>query len=115
MAAKKKDTTTEPEEIKNRIRIKLKAYDHKVIDQSAREIIKTAERTGATVIGPVPLPTERSVVTVIRGPHVHKTSREQFEMKVHKRLIDVKEPGQKTVDALMNIALPAGVDIEIKM
>ena len=102
-------------EEKPKIRIKLKAYDHKVIDLSSRQIIETAERNGSKVLGPVPLPTERNVVTVVKGPHVHKTSREQFEMKVHKRLIDVLEPNPKTIDALANLSLPAGVDIEIKM
>lgn len=100
---------------KQRIRIRLKAYDSKVIDQSAKQILDAATRTGAQVAGPIPLPTERNVTTVIRGPHVHKTSREQFEMRVHKRLIDVTEPTPKTVDSLMNLNLPAGVDIEIKM
>jgi small subunit ribosomal protein S10 len=98
-----------------RIRIRLKAYDHKVIDQSARQIIETAERTGAIINGPIPLPTDRSVYTVVRGPHVHKDSREQFEMRTHKRLIDITESTPKTIDALMNLNLPAGVDIEIKM
>jgi small subunit ribosomal protein S10 len=98
-----------------RIRIRLKAYDHKVIDQSARQIIDTAERTGAVISGPIPLPTEKSRYTVIRGPHVHKDSREAFEMRVHKRLIDITQPTPRTVDALMNLNLPAGVDIEIKM
>lgn len=98
-----------------RIRIRLKAYDHKVIDQSAKQIIETAERTGAIINGPIPLPTDRSVYTVVRGPHVHKDSREQFEMRTHKRLIDITESTPKTIDALMNLNLPAGVDIEIKM
>jgi small subunit ribosomal protein S10 len=103
------------EKTKQRIRIRLKAYDNKIIDESCRQIIDTAERTGAIVVGPVPLPTQRSVVTVIRSPHVDKNSREQFEMKVHKRLIDIQEPTPKTIDSLMNLNLPAGVDIEIKM
>lgn len=98
-----------------RIRIRLKAYDHKVIDQSARQIIDTAERTGAVISGPIPLPTEKSRYTVIRSPHVFKDSREAFEMRVHKRLIDITQPTPRTVDALMNLNLPAGVDIEIKM
>lgn len=100
--------------IKTRIRIKLKAYDHRVIDQSVRQIIEAAERTNAQVTGPVPLPTQISKQTVIRSPFVHKDSREQFEMRVHKRLIDIQNSGPKTIDALMNLNLPAGVDIEIK-
>lgn len=103
------------EEIKQRIRIRLKAYDYRIIDKSAAQIIQTAERSGASVIGPVPLPTDRKSITVIRSPHVHKDSREQFEMRVHKRLIDVMEPTTKTIDALMSLDLPAGVDVEIKM
>lgn len=100
---------------KQRIRIRLKAYDHKVIDQSAKQIIETAERTGAKVNGPIPLPTKKSTYTVIRSPHVYKKSREQFEMRVHKRLIDITEPTPKTIDSLMNLSLPAGCDAEIKM
>src|SRR3982751_1709801 len=100
---------------KQRIRIRLKAYDSKVIDQSAKQILETATRTGASVAGPIPLPTDKKGFTVIRGPHVHKDSREQFEMRTHKRLIDITEPTPKTIDALMNLNLPAGVDIEIKM
>lgn len=103
------------EEVQQRIRIKIRAYDHKIIDQSTRTIIETAQRSGATVRGPVPLPTEKSKYTVIRSPFVHKKSREQFEMRVHKRLVDILEPTPKTVDALMNLNLPAGVDVEIKM
>ena len=98
-----------------RIRIRLKAYDHKVIDQSAKQIIDTALRTGAKVAGPIPLPTNKSSYTVIRSPHIFKDSREQFEMRVHKRLIDITEPSNKTIDSLMNLNLPAGVDTEIKM
>jgi small subunit ribosomal protein S10 len=100
--------------IKTRIRIRLKAYDHRVIDQSVRQIIDAAERSGAQVTGPIPLPTQITKQTVIKSPFVHKDSREQFEMRVHKRLIDILNPGQKTVDALMRLELPAGVDIEIK-
>jgi len=100
--------------VKTRIRIRLKAYDHRVIDQSVKQIIDAAERTGATVAGPIPLHTEKSKYTVIRSPFVHKNSREQFEMRIHKRLIDIKESTPKTIDALMNLSLPAGVDIEIK-
>ena len=97
-----------------KIRIRLKAYDHRVLDQSAHEIVETAERTGARVVGPVPLPTERSIYTVLRSPHVDKKSREQFEIRTHKRLVDILEPTLQTVDALMRLDLPAGVDVEIK-
>ncbi len=100
---------------KQRIRIRLKAYDSKVIDQSAKQILDTATRTGANVAGPIPLPTERNSYTVLRSTHVYKDSREQFEMRTHKRLLDITEPTPKTIDALMNLNLPAGVDIEIKM
>lgn len=100
---------------KQRIRIRLKAYDHKVIDQSAKQIIDTAIRTGATVAGPIPLPTKRTLYTVVKSPHVYKKGREQFEMRVHKRIIDVLEPTPKTIDSLMNLSLPAGCDAEIKM
>lgn len=99
---------------KQKIRIRLKAYDYRVIDKSARKIIETAERTGAQVVGPIPLPTEKSKVTVLKSPYVHKDAREQFEMRIHKRLIDILEPNAKTIDSLMSIDLPAGVDIEIK-
>jgi small subunit ribosomal protein S10 len=100
---------------KQRIRIRLKAYDHKILDQSANQIVDTAQRTGANVSGPVPLPTEINRYTVLRGPFIDKDSREQFEIRTHKRLIDVLEPTPKTVDALMRLNLPAGVDIEIKL
>jgi len=99
---------------KSRIRIRLKAYDHRVIDQSVKQIIDAAERSGAQVCGPIPLPTQISKQTVIRSPFVHKDSREQFEMRVHKRLIDITNSSSKTTDALMNLSLPSGVDIEIK-
>lgn len=99
---------------KQKIRIRLKAYDYRVIDKSARKIIETAERTGAQVVGPIPLPTEKSKVTVLKSPYIHKDAREQFEMRIHKRLIDILEPNAKTIDSLMSIDLPAGVDIEIK-
>ena len=102
-------------EVKQKIRIKLKAYDHRIIDKSSRMIIEVAERTGASVAGPIPLPTEINKVTVLRSPHVHKDSREQFEMRTHKRLIDVIDPTSKTIDSLMSLDMPAGVDIEIKM
>lgn len=98
-----------------KIRIRLKAYDHEIIDQSAKKIVDTAKRTGADIAGPVPLPTERSLYCVIRSPHVNKDSREHFEMRIHKRLIDILEPTPKTVDSLMRLDLPAGVDIEIKL
>lgn len=103
------------ETTKQRIRIRLKAYDHKLIDQSAKQIIDTALRTGANVAGPIPLPTNKSNYTVIKSPHIYKDSREQFEMRVHKRLIDISEPTNKTIDSLMNLNLPSGVDTEIKM
>lgn len=98
-----------------KIRIKLKAYDHKVIDSSARQIVETVSRYGAEVLGPVPLPTEIHKYTVNRSSFVHKDSREQFEMRIHKRLIDIFNPNQKLLDALVGLTLPAGVDIEIKM
>ena len=98
-----------------KIRIKLKAYEHDLIDQSAEKIVDTARRTGARVSGPVPLPTEKEIVTILRSPHKYKDSREQFEMRTHKRLIDILQPSAKTVDALMKLDLPAGVDIEIKL
>jgi small subunit ribosomal protein S10 len=98
-----------------RIRIRLKAYDHKVIDQSAKQIVDTAIRTGATIAGPIPLPTKKTLYTVIKSPHIYKKGREQFEMRVHKRLIDVFNPTPKTIDSLMNLSLPAGCDAEIKM
>ena len=98
-----------------KIRIRLKAYDHRLIDQSAKQIVDTAIRTGASVSGPVPLPTKRSTFTVVKSPHVYKTGGEAFEMKVHKRLIDVINATPKTIDALQNLSLPAGVDAEIKM
>ena len=114
--AKKTTKSKKPEtEAKPRIRIRLKAYDHKVIDQSAKQIVETALRTGANISGPIPLPTKKSVYTVVKSPHVYKKGREQFEMRVHKRLIDITDPTPKTVDALMNLSLPAGCDAEIKM
>ncbi len=99
----------------NRIRIKLKAYENSLIDQSAEKIVDTAKRTGAQVSGPIPLPTEKEIVTILRATHKYKDSREQFEMRTHKRLIDILQPSAKTVDALMKLDLPAGVDIEIKL
>lgn len=100
---------------KQKIRIRLKAYDHRVIDQSAEMIVETAKRSGADVSGPIPLPTEKSVYTIIRAVHKYKDSREQFEQRTHKRLIDIVNPTPKTVDALMGLNLPSGVDIEIKL
>lgn len=100
---------------KQKIRIRLKAYDHRVIDQSAEKIVETAKRSGADVSGPIPLPTEKSVYTIIRAVHKDKDSREQFEQRTHKRLIEIVNPTPKTVDALMGLNLPSGVDIEIKL
>ena len=100
--------------LRERIRIRLKAYDHRVLDQSTTEIVETAKRTGAQVAGPIPLPTVKNRYTVNRSPHVDKKSREQFEIRTHKRLLDILEPTQDTVDALMKLDLPAGVDVEIK-
>ena len=98
-----------------KIRIKLKAYDHNLIDQSAERIVDTAKRTGAQISGPIPLPTEKEIITILRSPHKYKDSREQFEMRTHKRLIDILSPPSKTVDSLMRLDLPTGVDIEIKL
>jgi small subunit ribosomal protein S10 len=98
-----------------RIRIRLRSYDHAILDKSAGEIVATAKRTGARTAGPIPLPTQRSVYTVLRSPHVDKKSREQFEIRVHKRIIDIMKPTPQTVDALQKLDLPAGVDIEIKI
>jgi small subunit ribosomal protein S10 len=98
-----------------KIRIRLKGYDHEVVDQSSKLIVDTAQKTGARVSGPIPLPTERSLYTVIRSPHKDKDSREQFEMRTHKRLIDILDPTSSTIDSLMRLDLPAGVDIEIKL
>jgi len=98
-----------------KIRIRLKAYDHVALDKSAEEIVRTVTRSGAKIAGPVPLPTKRTVYTVLRSPHVDKKSREQFEMRIHKRLIDIYESSQQTIDSLMRLDLPAGVDVEIKV
>jgi small subunit ribosomal protein S10 len=98
-----------------RIRIKLKSYDHNLIDKSSERIVKTVKQTGAVVSGPIPLPTQKSIYTVNRSPHVDKKSREQFETRVHKRLIDIFSSTQKTIDALMRLELPAGVDVEVKV
>jgi small subunit ribosomal protein S10 len=98
-----------------KIRIKLKSYEHKLIDQSAERIVETAKRTGARVSGPIPLPTEKEIVTILRAVHKYKDSREQFERRTHKRLIDINNPNPKTVDAMMKLDLPAGVEIEMKL
>ena len=98
-----------------KIRIKLRAYEHNLIDQSSERIVETAKRTGARVSGPIPLPTEKEIVTILRAPHKYKDSREQFEMRTHKRLIDIHNPNPRTVDAMMKLDLPAGVEIEIKL
>ena len=98
-----------------KLRIKLKAYDHALLDEACRIIIATAKKSGASVVGPVPLPTDREVITVIRSPHKHKDSREQFESRSHKRMIDIMKPNAKAVEALMKIEVPAGVDIKIKL
>ncbi len=109
------DAVKTKEDVKQRIRIKIRAYDHKVIDTATQTIIKTAERSGAEVLGPVPLPTEIRRFTVNRSTFIDKQSRDQYEMRVHKRLIDIVSPTERTIDALMSLNLPAGVDIEIKM
>ena len=100
---------------KQKIRIRLKAYDHEILDASAQKIVETAKRTGADVSGPIPLPTEKQIITILRAVHKYKDSREQFEQRTHKRLIDILKPTPSTVDALMKLNLPAGVDIEIKL
>ena len=110
-----KEKKAKEETAGSRVRIKIRAYDHKVIDQSTRTIIDTATRTGASIRGPVPLPTEKHKYTVNRSTFVHKNAREQYEMRVHKRLIDIMDPTPKTVESLMSLNLPAGVDVEIKM
>ena len=101
--------------VKEKIRIRIKGYDHQLVDQSAAKIVATAKRTGARVSGPVPLPTERQIITILRAVHKYKDSREQFERRTHKRLIDIMNPNQKTVEALMSLELPAGVEIEMKL
>ncbi len=100
---------------RQKIRIRLKAYDHEILDQSAEKIVETARRSGAGVSGPIPLPTEKQIITILRAPHKYKDSREQFEMRTHKRLIDIQNPTPQTVDSLMRLDLPSGVDIEIKL
>ena len=101
--------------VKEKIRVRLKSYDHTLIDAAAEKIVEVAKRNGATVSGPVPLPTEKEIVTILRAVHKYKDAREQFEMRTHKRLIDIIKPNQKTIDALMNVELPAGVEIEVKL
>ena len=100
---------------KQKIRIRLKAFDHQVLDQSAEKIVETARRTGAKVSGPIPLPTEKEIITILRAPHKYKDSREQFEMRTHKRIVDILLPTPRTVDALMRLDLPAGVDVKINL
>ncbi|MBI4372717.1 MAG: 30S ribosomal protein S10 [Candidatus Omnitrophica bacterium] len=101
--------------LKEKVRIKLRAYDHRILDQSVQEIVNTVKMTGARVVGPIPLPTDTWKTTVLKGPTIDKKAREQFEMRTHKRLLDIMEPTARTVDALMKLALPAGVDVEIKL
>lgn len=101
--------------VKEKIRIRIKGYDHQLVDQSAERIVQTAKRTGTRVSGPIPLPTEKQVVTILRSVHINKDSREQFETRTHKRLIDVLRPSNKAVESMMNLELPAGVEIEIKL
>ena len=113
--ATKKKETVENEEFKQKIRIKIKAFDHKIIDQSTKTIIETAQRSGAQVFGPIPLPTETKKYTVNRSTFVHKNARDQYEMRTHKRVVDIIDPSQKTIEDLTNLSLPAGVDVEIKM
>ena len=108
--AKKKEKGTE----KLRMKVKLKAYDHRILDESIREIIKTVERTGAKMVGPIPLPTKIEKYCVLRSPHVNKKSREQFEIRTHKRMIDIIDPNEDTIDALMKLELPAGISVDIK-
>ena len=114
VAKKKKVKKEEPKAPAQKIRIKLQAYDHRILDQSTEEIVNTAKRTGARVCGPIPLPTKREVFTVLRSPVIDKKSREQFQIKTHKRLLDIIEPTAKTIDALRKLNLPSGVDVEIK-
>jgi len=114
MPAKAKEKEVK-EETQSRIRIRIQAYDHKIIDQSTKTIIETVERSGAKAIGPIPLPTEKKKYTVLRSTFVHKNARDQYEMRIHKRMLDIINPTPQTVDALMNLNLPAGVDVEIKM
>lgn len=112
--AKDKQQEKTPKAVRNKIRIRLKGYDQRLLDRSVLDIVETAKRTGAAVAGPIPLPTRRQIFTVLRSPHVDRKSREQFEMRTHKRLLDIVNPTGKTIDALKTITLPAGVDIKIK-
>ncbi|KKR19940.1 MAG: 30S ribosomal protein S10 [Parcubacteria group bacterium GW2011_GWE2_39_37] len=114
----KKDTSkteVKKEEFSQRIRIKIKAFDHKIIDQTTRTIVETAIRSGAKIFGPIPLPTEKKKYTVNRSTFVHKDARDQFEMRIHKRVVDIVEPSAQTIESLTNLSLPSGVDVEIKM
>lgn len=113
--SKKDESLTDSNDFKQKIRIKIKAFDHKIIDQSTKTIIDTAQRSGAQIFGPIPLPTEKKKYTVNRSTFVHKDSRDQYEMRTHKRLIDIVDPSAKTIEDLTNLSLPAGVDVEIKM
>ena len=115
MTETKKNKSKEKEDFKQKIRIKIKAFDHKIIDQSTKTIIETANRSGAQIFGPIPLPTEKRKYTVNRSTFVHKDARDQYEMRIHKRLIDIIEPSAKTIEDLTALSLPAGVDVEIKM
>ncbi|MEI6378652.1 MAG: 30S ribosomal protein S10 [Candidatus Falkowbacteria bacterium] len=115
MTAKNPKTSESAGAFKSRIRIKIRSYDHKIIDQSTRTIVETVKRTGAKIYGPIPLPTEKKKYTVNSSTFVHKNAREQFEMRTHKRLVDIIEPTAATVEALSNLNLPSGVDVEIKM
>jgi len=110
-----KKVKTEKEDSKQKIRIRIKAFDHKIIDQSTKKIIETVQRSGAQIFGPIPLPTEKKKYTVMRSTFVHKDARDQYEMRIHKRLIDIIEPSAKTIEDLTSLSLPAGVDVEIKM
>ncbi|MBU1130805.1 30S ribosomal protein S10 [Patescibacteria group bacterium] len=110
-----KNSEENQEPLKPKVRIKIRAFDHKIIDQSTKTIIETAKRSGAQLVGPIPLPTEKNKYTVLKSTFVHKDSRDQYEMRTHKRLIDIIEPNQQTIDSLMSLNLPAGVDVEIKM
>ncbi len=116
MAKQEKQTKTEkqPKAIRQRIRIRLKAYDQRLLDRSTLDIVETAKRTGAAVVGPIPLPTKREIYTVLRSPNVDRKSREQFEIRTHKRLVEILSPTAKTIDALKTLTLPAGVDIKIR-
>ena len=107
--------TTTKKKVSQKVRIRLKAFDHRLLDQSALKIVNTAQRSGAKVLGPIPLPTDKQIWTVLKSPHVNKSSGEHFEIRIHKRLIDIVDPPATTVDALMQLDLPAGVDIEIKV